>query len=90
MLVNEDGPANIFERLRYRVGVRRSPDNPDFSFAENPDAILPNLFLCVYCMSVWVAIFWSIAVLLHTGVTLILALPFALSAVAILLEDRKF
>ena len=48
LLVGEDGPGLIFDKLRTRVG------------ANNPGKIegfLPSVFSCIYCMSVWTTLF---------------------------------
>lgn len=44
MLVDEEGPALIFERIREFVGANKPGKVTGF---------LPTLFSCVYCMSVW-------------------------------------
>lgn len=55
MLVKEDGPSHVFERLRYRLGIRRDQDNPDVTYAKDPDSFFATLFLCPWCLSVWIA-----------------------------------
>lgn len=54
---------------------------------ENPHKnMLKGVFECIYCMSVWVGIFFSILHFSATNVSFYIALPFALSAVVIFLE----
>lgn len=89
MLVNEQGPSNIFEQLRYRAGVRIDPDNPEVAYAENPNSFTATLFLCLYCMSVWVAIPFFLLCLFWTDLAFILALIPAFSAVACLIGGRN-
>lgn len=43
LLVNEDGPALIFERLRVMGGVKPGLVS----------GFTPTLFTCIFCMSVW-------------------------------------
>ena len=50
MLVVEQGPYNIFDKLRHRVGVQHLEDGTPF--AHNTWG---ELFTCVWCMSMWVA-----------------------------------
>jgi Protein of unknown function (DUF1360) len=47
LLVHEDGPGHVFARLRRFAGV------PD---AGEIEGVLPELFSCVWCMSVWTAL----------------------------------
>lgn len=51
LLVAEAGPWDVFERLRTRVGVP--------NFGEVASGLIPGMFSCVWCMSVWtVALCW--------------------------------
>lgn len=58
LLVDEDGPLAVFSRLRYKAGVRsvvlkNGQGNPEpVKVAQTP---LAEVFLCVWCMSVWTA-----------------------------------
>jgi hypothetical protein len=63
MLVDEDGPAAVFARLRYRVGMRQTVvtngENAEVTMiAQTPIA---ELFACVWCMSVWTAALLALA-----------------------------
>lgn len=71
LLCNEDGPADIF--LRLRAAVCDSP-------------FLSGLLGCVWCCSVWVGAAWVLADLLAPDWSIRFALVFALSAVAIVLQ----
>lgn len=55
MLVKEDGPAQVFEKLRHKIGIRRDKDNPSITYAKDPDDFLSTLLLCSWCLSIWVA-----------------------------------
>lgn len=79
LLVNEDGPGNVFDKLRYWTGVR---DN-EYSQPEGTN-VLSHALTCVWCVSIWIGLFWTVLYSL-TGI-MWPALPFALSAGAILVE----
>lgn len=50
LLVYEDGPGDVFARLRTRVGVQVDRDGTPY--AMNP---VGQAFICLWCMSVWTA-----------------------------------
>jgi hypothetical protein len=80
LLVWEDGPFEVFARLRRLLGVR---------YDEKSQAVGTNWFakgvICPACASVWFGAFWAVAYLLWPDVWWV-ALPFALSAGAMILE----
>jgi hypothetical protein len=80
LLVWEDGPFDIFARLRHGLGVR---------YDETGQRYGTNWFakgvICPACASVWFGAVWGIAYLLYQP-TWYVALPFALSAGAMTLE----
>jgi hypothetical protein len=83
LLVDEEGPWELFERLRALAGMRY--DALSRRYGTNQ---LSQALTCVWCTSVWVGGALALAYYV-LGVTLIwLALPFALSAVACLLDAR--
>ena len=73
MLINEDGPFDVFFRIREWTG---------------DEGFFADLFSCVWCMSVWVAIFLILSAIMNKTITLYLMLPFALSAIAVILEEK--
>ncbi len=77
LLVNEEGPFHIFEKLRWWAGIRKE---------EIRDGFLAGVFSCVWCCSLWVGGAWTLAWILFPGAVEWLALPFALSAAAIWME----
>jgi hypothetical protein len=81
LLVWEDGPFEVFAKLRYRLGVRYD----DLSQAYGTNWLAKGV-VCPACASVWFGTFWAIAYLLWPQ-TWWAALPFALSAGAILVES---
>ena len=52
MFVSEDGPFDVFRRIRSLFGVTHHDDG---SVAQIPDRTLAKLFTCMWCMSVWMA-----------------------------------
>lgn len=56
LLVNERAPYALAARLRYAVGVRTDERGKPFAETE-----LGQVFLCMYCLSVWIGMalaFW--------------------------------
>lgn len=80
LLVWEDGPFEVFARLRHLLGVRY--DDRSQSYGTN---WLAKGVICPACASVWFGVLWAIAYLLWRDSAWI-ALPLALSAGAIALE----
>lgn len=73
LLVEEEGPGLVFQRLREKVGLKPGPVSGFF----------PRLFSCVYCLSVWttsvmyilwlvepeavmIIASWAVAVMVHS------------------------
>lgn len=81
LLVYEDGPFEIFERLRHRAGVVYN----EHSQREGTNDLAKGL-TCLWCVSVWVSAFWVVLLAL-SGWCLWLALPFAISGGAVLVEQ---
>ncbi len=52
MFVSEDGPFDLFRRIRSLFGITHHDDG---SVANIPDRSLARLFSCLWCMSVWMA-----------------------------------
>lgn len=77
LLVNEDGPNDMFLIIRTRLGVHLIGDD------DRPESNLGRLFSCIWCMSVWVGAFIALVAITPYWVLLI---PFALSAAAIAID----
>lgn len=75
---NEAGPGKLLHKIRDFVGAYELGDD------DEPLTSLGGLFACVWCMSVWIG-----AVLAVLAITPLWALliPFALSAVAIVIQS---
>jgi hypothetical protein len=82
MLVDESGPFDIFDKLRYAAGIRYD----QFSQAHS-NKVVGKALLCVNCTSVWVAFAACIAYAILPTVTLLISMPFAVSSVAILIYE---
>jgi hypothetical protein len=81
LIVNEDGPFELLSKLRHALGVRY--DEHSEVYGTN---VIANALTCVWCASLWVAVFWAVLFLSYPKISLIIALPFALSAIAIMIE----
>jgi hypothetical protein len=80
LLVWEDGPFEMFARIRHVLGVRY--DETNMAYGSNWFA---KGVVCPACASVWFGTLWAVAYWLWPDVWW-LALPLALSAGAILME----
>ena len=85
MFVAEKGPFNLFWKIREWAGVQHNNDGEPFAY---PETFLAQLLSCTWCTSVWVGAAWAIAWLLWPVVTLKIAVIFALSAGAILIDNH--
>ena len=84
LLVYECGPWDIFRGFRERIGILHQdgdckPDGFDGSF-------LSQLFRCVWCLSVYLAIIAFLFYTIDEQLTILILSPFAISAGAIALE----
>jgi hypothetical protein len=91
LLVDEVGPFRIFIRLRELVGITHDADD---NIEMIPDRFLPGILSCIYCCSIYVGTFWTIMfyVCKVTEVVLLaqlIAMPFALSAIAIIVIKTR-
>lgn len=81
LLVGEMGPGNVFEKMRYWLGVRYDADKN-----RHGSNMVAEVFTCVWCLSIWVGVIIAVAFLLIPNTTTWLAMPFALSAAAIVVD----
>jgi len=82
LLASEAGPFDVFGRLRTLLGVRKGPDGAEYGTNE-----LARMITCVWCCSLWVGAGWVIGYWLIPDVIVWLALPFALSAGVVIVEE---
>ena len=81
LFVNEDGPFDVFANLRARVGVYYD----EYSVARGKNVVASAL-TCVWCTSPYVALILVCAWIYQPLYAILVFLPFAISAVAILIE----
>lgn len=82
MVVNEAGPWHFFTWLRSRTGIQHDGDDPTII----PNRFFSNLLSCVWCFSMWTSLVWLICWFFFPEITIYFAMPFALSALIILLD----
>jgi len=82
LLVDEDGPFEIFMKLRNLVGVKF--DAEGYVYGSNE---LSKQFVCLWCMSLWVGILLSIIYFLLPW-TIYVFMGFAFSTVSIWIDRR--
>lgn len=83
LIVDEDGPFDIFLRIRKLAGIVHDENGKPLMI---PERFFSKLLSCVWCASVWVGFFWTAVCCLFPEVAYLLALPFVLSAVAVFLN----
>ncbi len=77
--VSQLGPFSVLGKLRHLVGVRFDEHSQPYGLN-----MVAEGSLCVYCNSLWIGIF--MVILYSMGAPLWVFLPFALSAVAIVMS----
>lgn len=83
LLTQEYGPWDMFKRLRESVGIEHDEDG---NVEMVPESFLAGALSCVWCCSVWVAFGLTLCWLILPETTLILAIPFAIAAGAVVVE----
>jgi hypothetical protein len=81
LLVEEGGPWNLLGRLRHRLGVRY--DEASRAYGLN---VLSEALTCAWCLSLWTGAGWTIFWLATGRLALWVALPFCLSAAAVVVQ----
>lgn len=84
LLVQEAGPWNIFLKIRTVFSIVHDDNDVAISW---PSGFFQDILTCVWCASVWVAIFTVVLWSWVPELTLLVMLPFALSAGAIVIND---
>lgn len=83
MLASEAGPGDILHRLRHLVGVRYTEASVPYGLNWFADGLI-----CTYCNSIWLGIGATILYIFVQDVVTYLSLPFAFSAIVVLLVER--
>jgi type IV secretory pathway VirB3-like protein len=81
LLVSEDGPFNVFAKMRYLLGVRYNERSEPYGLN-----VVSEMLLCVWCASLWVALFAAIMYIFLGTIIIYVSLPFALSTGAVIIE----
>lgn len=79
---DESGPFRVFDWVRYAVGIRYDAQ----SEVDEDINEVARAFACLWCFSIYVAIGWAVLYWYAPLWAFWLALPFALSAGAILVN----
>lgn len=83
LLTGEHGPFHIFTRLRELFGIVHNGNGRP---AQWPETFAGELLTCVWCISPYIGALATVLYLLTGSVIVWLCLPFAFSAVAILVN----
>ena len=89
LLVQEEGPLNMFGRLRHFMGVDIGPDGVLYQRYGNGRIreFTYGLFSCVWCMSRWVAAVLLIAYMLFPTTVMIVGSILAISTVVVAVDN---
>jgi len=85
LLVNEAGPFGVFVKIRGVFGIKHKDGIP----YEYPETFFAQLLSCVWCTSIWVAIFVTLFWVVSPGVLFVVLLPPSISAGAIFFEKSR-
>lgn len=82
LFVDEDGPYDVFAKLRNKVGIKYDERSNEYSTSE-----LSKFWMCTWCMSIAIAALVVITYAIWYGI-IWLYTPFAFSTVAIWIDRR--
>lgn len=89
LLVAERGPFDWFGKLRAKVGIRYDSHSMPYSVYRNGwRTEVGEIFLCGWCMSMWVGIVATLLFLEWPRLVFWAMVPFALSALSIFLQEK--
>lgn len=77
---SENGPFDIFYKFRELVGIHHDDDG---NIAEIENRWLPRLISCVWCLSMFLALFYVPLWYFFRDIVFWFSIPFAISALAI-------
>lgn len=100
MFVKEAGPLDVFQNIRRAFYAGEyDPQAPQFenwrpedhewwsSLGALPEqGFIGGVLSCIYCMSVWIGFFFTAFMLMWPMGSVVVALPFALSCIAVMIE----
>jgi hypothetical protein len=82
--VHQEGLFNSLDWIRHKVGVRFDENS---EVVVKPGSIAAGV-MCSWCSSIWLGILGTILLICNSEVTFFVSLPFALSTMAIFIEER--
>lgn len=85
LFVQERGPFDVFVKIRERFGFIHDDEGAVIGIPEN---FFGELLSCVWCSSIWVALFWGIMIFLFPALSLKIAMIFAFSTIAVVIDNR--
>jgi len=80
IIVNEGGPFNVFGKLQRMTGVIWDESSRPIP----ADNFFSEVLSCVYCLGVWIGIFFAVVSMFQFGI--FIAMPFAISAGALIVR----
>jgi hypothetical protein len=83
LLSREEGPYDLLERFRFRIGVRYDENSQRYG-----TTMISKAVLCLWCISVWVALLVSPLMSNSVNFHSYFINALALSAAAILVEEN--
>jgi hypothetical protein len=81
LLVDEDGPLDIFVKFRHLIGVRY--DEYSNKYGKN---VIANALLCHWCMSVWIGLLLAPLSKYSVNIPMLIVVALALSALSIIID----
>lgn len=87
LLVKEDGPFDVFLKIRERAGVIVMLNTADGSTITYGDNVFSQILSCVWCASIYVGFLFAALFYLNPVWAELISLPFALSMAAILVDN---
>jgi hypothetical protein len=82
LLATEPGPWDVFGKLRAFVGVRYGDGGAPYG-----TNVVSKAIICPWCSSIYIGAAWALFWWLAPAAAILLALPFALSAGAIIVNE---
>ena len=80
--LDEDGPFDIFHRIRVKAGVSAT----DHQFSAS--TMSGRAITCPYCVSWWVGMLLTVLHFIHPKLGLFVSLPLALSGIVVLMFEH--
>ena len=82
LIADEDGPFGLLDKMRQVIGVKRDQMGENFGTNNFATGVI-----CVWCNSIWIAAGLTGVYMYDKGLVVLVCLPFALSAVALVIAE---